>query len=187
MLYSSSVESLFSKRVMVGWEQRSISSSGRRPQHIFRMLSLRNRSQSSASSYPAAIWNTRWRIISARGWTTNFGLRSSCTQDVILSRILVVVSYFPSRAKPPKEDSDGALKSAVTFFLATDPRSKRRFSVWKSAAGVVTLSMARCKCFIVFCFTNITLISLISKWLQGNLAFFMNNSGYRTSCRGKYC
>ena len=50
----------FSRRDSVGWLARSASLAGSRPQASLSSGSERSVSASSWSSYPQAIWNTRW-------------------------------------------------------------------------------------------------------------------------------
>lgn len=75
----------FSRRVIVGWEAKSIPSEADRPAHIFRIPSRHSLSQSSASSKPAIIWYILWRSISVWLCTTMGSRRGSLIQDSMRS------------------------------------------------------------------------------------------------------
>ena len=70
MRATSMREGAFSRRLMVGWEQRSPPLSGAFPEASLNRGSARSASQSSASSYPQAMANMRKRSMAESEWTT---------------------------------------------------------------------------------------------------------------------
>ena len=116
---TSSREGAFSRRLMVGWEQRSRPLSGARPTASLKRGSPRRASQSSASSYPQAIANMRKRSIAGSVWTTSAGSRQSRMQPAS-------VSDRPSRRSGPRNRTSPPSKSAVTFLRRTAGRSNGR-------------------------------------------------------------
>ena len=95
-------EGAFSRRLMVGWEQRSRPLSGARPTASLKRGSPRRASQSSASSYPQAIANMRKRSIAGSVWTTRSGSRHSRMQPAS-------VSDRPSRRSAPRNRTSPAV------------------------------------------------------------------------------
>lgn len=114
----------FSRRVIVGWEARSISSEADRPAHIFRISLRHSLSQSSASSKPAIIWYILWRSISVCLCTTICSRRGSLIQDSMRSMMRFDdFSYSRTRGSPLSKESSGAEKSTVTSLPPTDSSS----------------------------------------------------------------
>ena len=108
----------FSRRVIVGWEARSISSEADRPAHIFRIPSRHSLSQSSASSKPAIIWYILWRSISVWLCTTMGFRRGSLMQDSMRSMMRFDdFSYSRTRGSPPKRGEFGC-REICRHFLA---------------------------------------------------------------------
>ena len=121
----------FSRRVIVGWEAKSISSEADRQAHIFRIPSRHSLSQSSASSKPAIIWYIFWRSISVWLCTTIGFRRGSLMQDSMRSMMRFDdFSYSRTRGSPPSEESSGAENSTVTFLPPTGPSSNSVGKVW---------------------------------------------------------
>ena len=116
-------EGAFSRRLMVGWEQRSRPLSGARPTASLKRGSPRRASQSSASSYPQAIANMRKRSIAGSVWTTRSGSRHSRMQPASASARPSRRSAARSSTSPPSDEIDPPSKSAVTFLRLTAGRS----------------------------------------------------------------
>ena len=116
-------EGAFSRRLMVGWEQRSRPLSGARPTASLKRGSPRRASQSSASSYPQAIASMRKRSIAGSVWTTRSGSRHSRMQPASASARPSRRSAARSSTSPPSDEIDPPSKSAVTFLRLTAGRS----------------------------------------------------------------
>lgn len=128
---SSLLDRRFSRRVIVGWEARSISSETDRPAHIFRIPSRHSLSQSSASSKPAIIWYILWRSISVWLCTTIGSRRGSLIQDSM--RLMIWFDDFScsrTRGIPPSDVNSGAEKSTITFLPVTGSSSNSVGKVW---------------------------------------------------------
>ena len=116
-------EGAFSRRLMVGWEQRSRPLSGARPTASLKRGSPRRASQSSASSYPQAIASMRKRSIAGSVWTTRSGSRHSRMQPASVSDRPSRRSAPRNRTSPPSDEISPPSKSAVTFLRLTAGRS----------------------------------------------------------------